>query len=206
MKIVEIIGYKRANLGKTESKRLRGESFVPCVVYGGKEQIHFSAPMILFRDVVYTPEARFVELNIEGEIKKAILKDIQFHPVSEVILHADFLELFEDKPIKMSIPVVTQGIAPGIQTGGRLIMKTPKIMIKSLPKDMPESINVDISKLELGKTIKVGDLAPQEYEVLTNQLVSICSVDVPRAMKGKTEEEEAAEAAEAAETGPLMKK
>jgi|TARA_B110000858_G_scaffold70812_1_gene82206 large subunit ribosomal protein L25 len=201
MKIVEIIGYKRANLGKTESKRLRGESFVPCVVYGGKEQIHFSAPMILFRDVVYTPEARFVELNIEGEIKKAILKDIQFHPVSEVILHADFLELFEDKPIKMSIPVVTQGIAPGIQTGGRLIMKTPKIMIKSLPKDMPESINVDISKLELGKTIKVGDLAPQEYEVLTNQLVSICSVDVPRAMKGKTEEEEAAEAAEAAETG-----
>jgi len=157
--------------------------------------------MILFRDVVYTPEARFVELNIEGEIKKAILKDIQFHPVSEVILHADFLELFEDKPIKMSIPVVTQGIAPGIQTGGRLIMKTPKIMIKSLPKDMPESINVDISKLELGKTIKVGDLAPQEYEVLTNQLVSICSVDVPRAMKGKTEEEEAAEAAEAAETG-----
>jgi len=201
MKTVEIIGYQRANLGKTESKRLRGESFVPCVVYGGKEQIHFSAPMILFRDVVYTPEARFVELNIEGEIKKAILKDIQFHPVSEVILHADFLELFEDKPIKMSIPVVTQGIAPGIQTGGRLIMKTPKIMIKSLPKDMPESINVDISKLELGKTIKVGDLAPQEYEVLTNQLVSICSVDVPRAMKGKTEEEEAAEAAEAAETG-----
>ena len=201
MKTVEIIGYQRANLGKTESKRLRGESFVPCVVYGGKEQIHFSAPMILFRDVVYTPEARFVELNIEGEIKKAILQDIQFHPVSEVILHADFLELFEDKPIKMSIPVVTQGIAPGIQTGGRLIMKTPKIMIKSLPKDMPESINVDISKLELGKTIKVGDLAPQEYEVLTNPLVSICSVDVPRAMKGKTEEEEAAEAAEAAETG-----
>ena len=196
MKIVEIIGYKRANLGKTESKRLRGESFVPCVVYGGKEQIHFSAPMILFRDVVYTPEARFVELNIEGEIKKAILKDIQFHPVSEVILHADFLELFDDKPIKMSIPVVTQGIAPGIQTGGRLIMKMPRVMIKSLPKDMPESINVDVSKLELGKTIKVGDLAPQEYEVLTNPMVSICSVDVPRAMKGKTEEEEE----EAAET------
>ena len=206
MKTVEIIGYQRANLGKTESKRLRGESFVPCVVYGGKEQIHFSAPMILFRDVVYTPEARFVELNIEGEIKKAILKDIQFHPVSEVILHADFLELFDDKPIKMSIPVVTQGIAPGIQTGGRLIMKMPRLMIKSLPKDMPESINVDISKLELGKTIKVGDLAPQEYEVLTNPLVSICSVDVPRAMKGNTEEEEAAEAAEAAETGTADEK
>ena len=86
MKTVEIIGYKRANLGKTESKKLRSESFVPCVVYGGKEQIHFSAPMILFRDLVYTPEARFVELNIEGEVIKAILQDIQFHPVSEVIL------------------------------------------------------------------------------------------------------------------------
>ena len=207
MKIVEIIGYKRANLGKTESKRLRGESFVPCVVYGGKEQIHFSAPMILFRDVVYTPEARFIELNIEGEIRKVILQEIQFHPVSEVILHADFLELFDDKPIKMSIPVITQGIAPGIQTGGRLIMKMPRLMIKSLPKDMPESINVDISKLELGKTIKVGDLVSQEYEVLTNPLVSICSVDIPRVMKSKTEEEEeAAEAAEAAETGPSDEK
>ena len=131
MKTVEIIGYKRANLGKTESKKLRSESFVPCVVYGGKEQIHFSAPMILFRDLVYTPEARFVELNIEGKITKAILQDIQFHPVSEVILHADFLELFDNKLIKMSIPVVTHGTAPGIQSGGKLIMKMPKLMIKS---------------------------------------------------------------------------
>ena len=200
MKTVEIIGYKRANLGKTESKKLRDKSFVPCVVYGGKEQIHFSAPMILFRDVVYTPEARFIKLNIEGEIIKAILQDIQFHPVSEVILHADFLELFDDKPIKMSIPVITQGIAPGIQSGGKLIMKMPRLMIKSLPQDMPESIDVDISKLELSKTIKVGDLAPQKYEVLTNPMVSICSVNVPRVMKGQTEEEEeGAEAVEGAE-------
>jgi large subunit ribosomal protein L25 len=189
MKKVEIIGYKRANLGKTESKKLRSESFVPCVVYGGKEQTHFSAPMILFRDLVYTPEARFVELNIEGEVTKAILQDIQFHPVSEVILHADFLELFDDKLIKMSIPVVTHGIAPGIQSGGKLIMKMPKLMIKSLPKDMPESIDVDISKLELGKSIKVADLTTKEYEVLTNPLVTICSVNIPRVMKVETEEE-----------------
>ena len=121
MKIVEIIGYKRANLGKTESKRLRGESFVPCVVYGGKEQIHFSAPMILFRDVVYTPEARFVELNIEGEIKKAILQDIQFHPVSENIMHADFLGVKEDKPVVMEIPVRLIGNSPGVRNGGKLV-------------------------------------------------------------------------------------
>ena len=193
MKKVEIIGYKRANLGKTESKKLRSESFVPCVVYGGKEQTHFSAPMILFRDLVYTPEARFVELNIEGEVTKAILQDIQFHPVSEVILHADFLELFDDKLIKMSIPVVTHGIAPGIQSGGKLIMKMPKLMIKSLPKDMPESIDVDISKLELGKSIKVGDLTTKEYEVLTNPLVTICSVNIPRVMKVETDEEKTTE-------------
>ena len=193
MKKVEIIGYKRANLGKTESKKLRSESFVPCVVYGGKEQTHFSAPMILFRDLVYTPEARFVELNIEGEVTKAILQDIQFHPVSEVILHADFLELFDDKLIKMSIPVVTHGIAPGIQSGGKLIMKMPKLMIKSLPKDMPESIDVDISKLELGKSIKVADLTTKEYEVLTNPLVTICSVNIPRVMKVETDEEKTTE-------------
>ena len=197
MKTVEIIGYKRANLGKTESKKLRSESFVPCVVYGGKKQIHFSAPMILFRDLVYTPEARFVELNIEGKVTKAILQDIQFHPVSEVILHADFLELFDNKLIKMSIPVVTHGIAPGIQSGGKLIMKMPKLMIKSLPKDMPEKIDVDISKLELGKSIKVADLTPKEYEVLTNPLVTICSVNIPRVMKVETKEEEVTEDGEA---------
>ena len=197
MKIVEIIGYRRANLGKTESKKLRSESFVPCVVYGGKEQIHFSAPMILFRDLVYTPEARFVELNIEGKITKAILQDIQFHPVSEVILHADFLELFDNKLIKMSIPVVTHGIAPGIQSGGKLIMKMPKLMIKSLPEDMPESIDVDISKLELGKSIKVADLTRKEYEVLTNPLVTICSVNIPRVMKVETKEEDVTEDGEA---------
>ena len=201
MKKVEIIGYKRANLGKTESKKLRSESFVPCVVYGGKEQTHFSAPMILFRDLVYTPEARFVELNIEGEVTKAILQDIQFHPVSEVILHADFLELFDDKLIKMSIPVVTHGIAPGIQSGGKLIMKMPKLMIKSLPKDMPESIDVDISKLELGKSIKVADLTTKEYEVLTNPLVTICSVNIPRVMKIETEEEKITEDGEDIEAG-----
>ena len=193
MKKVEIIGYKRANLGKAESKKLRSESFVPCVIYGGEQQIHFSSPVILFRDLVYTPEARFVELNIEGEIKKAILQDIQFHPVSEVILHADFLELFDDKLIKMSIPVVTNGVAPGLQSGGKLIMKMPRLMIRSLPKDMPESIDVDISKLELGKSIKVADLVSKEYEILTNPLVSICSVNIPRVMKMVTEEEEATE-------------
>ena len=109
MKTLEVIGFKRANLGKKEAKRLRAEGNVPCVVYGGKEEIHFYSPMILFRDLVYTPDAHMVELNIEGEKRKSILQDIQFHPVSEIILHADFLELHSDKEVKMEIPVKLEG-------------------------------------------------------------------------------------------------
>ena len=114
METIEIIGYKRANLGKKNSKKLREEGNVPCVVYGGNEQLHFHSPMILFRDLIYTPGANFVKLNIDAVEKDAILQDIQFHPVSEVILHADFLELQENKKIKMEIPVKIIGDSPGV--------------------------------------------------------------------------------------------
>jgi len=115
MKTLEIIGYKRANLGKADAKKLREESMVPCVVYGGDEQIHFYAPMILFRELVYTAEAHFVKLNIEGQEIDAILQDIQFHPVSEVILHVDFLQWFSGTPINMDIPCHFVGQSPGDQ-------------------------------------------------------------------------------------------
>ena len=199
MKTVEIIGYNRANLGKSESKKLRAEGSVPSVLYGGKEQIHFHSPMILFRDLVYTPEARFVDLNIEGHKAKAVLQDIQFHPVSEVILHADFLELFDDKPVTMDIPLRTVGNAPGVQSGGKLIMKLTHAKVNALPANMPEFIDVDISKLQLGKTVKIGELEAGDYTILNSELVTICSVEVPRAMRGKTGEEEGEEEEESAE-------
>ena len=123
MKTVEIIGYNRANLGKSEAKRLRAEVQVPCVIYGGDEQVHFYAPMILFRDLVYTDEAHFVHVNVEGLEFRAILQDIQFHPVSDVILHADFLQIFEGKVVKMDIPVHFEGTSPGVTKGGTLIKK-----------------------------------------------------------------------------------
>ena len=198
MKTVEIIGYQRANLGKSEAKQLRAEGNVPCVLYGGKEQTHFHAPMILFRDVIYTPEARFVELNIEGKKVKAILQDAQFHPVSEVILHADFLELFDDKPVQMDIPVKTVGNAPGVQNGGKLIMKQTHLKVKSIPASMPDFIEVDINDLKLGKTKKVGELPTGDYEIQNSSLVTICSVEVPRAMRGKSGDEEEGEEEEAA--------
>ncbi len=180
MKTVEIIGYNRANLGKAESKQLREDGNVPCVLYGGKEQIHFHSPMILFRDVVYTPEARFVELNIEGMKRRAILQDIQFHPVSETILHADFLEIFDNKEIKMNIPVRTEGQAPGVQKGGKLMLKNRHLVVKALPGNMPDWITINVEKLNLGDTYRVYELETENYEVLNNPRVTIAMVNVPR--------------------------
>jgi large subunit ribosomal protein L25 len=202
MRTVEIIGYKRANLGKSESKQLRESGNVPCVLYGGDEQVHFYAPTIQFRDIVYTPEPAFVELNIEGDKYEAILQDSQFHPVSENMLHADFLQLTRGKEIKMEIPVKTTGSSPGVANGGALTIKRPKLTVKALPKNMPDHITVDISTLKLGKSTKVGDLPEGDYTVLNSPLVTIASVAIPRALRGKSAEElEAEEAEEAAAEG-----
>ncbi|MFT7030760.1 MAG: large subunit ribosomal protein L25 [Marinoscillum sp.] len=206
MKSVEIIGFKRANLGKTGAKRLREQGFVPGVLYGGEDQVHFYAPMILFRDLVYTDQAHFVNLNVEGSIYEAIMQDIQFHPVSEMILHIDFLQLFRGTKIKMDIPLNPIGTPAGIQQGGKLIRKLRFLTIKALPKDMPEVIEVDVTKLGLGKSIKVGELVPNNFEILNNPLVTIMGIEIPRALRGKVEEEPAdeetasEESAEAAES------
>lgn len=193
MRTVEIIGYNRANLGKADAKRLRADSQVPCVLYGGKEQVHFSSPMILFRDIVYTPDAAFVKLNIEGKEYSAILQDIQFHPVSEIILHADFLALTADNPIKMDIPVKFEGVAPGLIQGGSLVVKLRKVRIKALPDKMPEAITLDVSGLDLGKSIKVASIETDGFEVLNSTRVTIASVEIPRALKGIDDEEEGEE-------------
>lgn len=185
MKTVEIIGFKRANLGKSEAKSLRLEGNAPCVLYGGKDQIHFYAPMILFRELVYTSKAAFVDLNIEGDHYKAILQDIQYHPVNEMILHADFLLLDDKKPIKMDIPVVFTGNSPGVVKGGKLATKLRRLTIKAFPENMPETISVDISNLDLGKSVKVGELKAGNYEILNSRFVSIATVQIPRALRGK---------------------
>ena len=193
MKSLEIIGYKRANLGKSDAKHLRSEGSVPCVLYGGQDQVHFHSPMILFRDLVYTPEAHTVDLNIEGNEYKAKLQDIQFHPVSEIILHADFLEIFDDKPIKMNIPVRTKGIAPGVADGGKLYINQRHLLVQALPADMPDEIVLEVGRLQLGKSIKVADIEAIGYEILTSDLISVISVETPRILRTKSLEEELAE-------------
>ena len=199
METIEIIGYKRANLGKKDSKKLREDGNVPCVIYGGDEQIHFHAPMILFRDLVYTPGANFVKLNIEGQEIDAILQDIQFHPVSEIILHADFLQLKDDKKIKMEIPVKIIGNSPGVQQGGKILMRIRKLSLMAYPKNMPSFVEVDISGLELGKSIKVEELLSEDYDILNSPLVSVVSVNIPRVKIEVEEEEEETEGEEGAE-------
>jgi len=200
METIEIIGYKRANLGKKNSKKLREEGNVPCVVYGGEEQLHFHSPMILFRDLIYTPGANFVKLNIEGVEKDAILQDIQFHPVSEVILHADFLELQENKKIRMDIPVKIIGDSPGVQQGGKILIRIRKLSLMAYPKNMPSFVEVDISELQLGKSIPVEELLSDQYDILNSPLVSVVSVNIPRVkIEVEEEEEEVVEGEEGAE-------
>jgi len=193
MKTLEVIGFKRANLDSASLSELRGSGNVPCVVYGPgiKEQIHFYSPIILFRELIYTPEVHLVMLNIEGTIIKAVLKDAQYHPVSEMLLHADFVAYSEDKVIKFEIPVKVVGSSPGIAKGGKLEMKTRVLKVKGLANDFPDFITVDISNLDLGKSFKVEDLAVEGFEILTNPNVSIVTVGVPRALRGKKGEEEA---------------
>ncbi|MDO1447787.1 50S ribosomal protein L25/general stress protein Ctc [Rhodocytophaga aerolata] len=188
MKTLEIIGYKRANLGKKASNDLRLDGYAPCVLYGGKDQVHFYTPMILFKELLYTPNVYQVALNIEGEQYKAVLQDAQFHPVNEVILHVDFLELQDDKPVKMEVPIQFTGVAPGVQKGGKLVSKLRKLAIKALPNDIPDYITVDISNLDLGKSIKTGEIKPENYTVLSNPNTPIATVEIPRALRGKGEE------------------
>jgi large subunit ribosomal protein L25 len=198
MKTIEIIGYRRANLGKSDSQRLRDEGNVPCVLYGGDNQVHFYAPMILFRDVVYTNEAHFVHLNIEGEESQAILQEVQFHPVSEIILHADFLRISEDRKIKMNIPARLVGQAPGVSKGGTLVQKRSALKVLGFPKDMPDHIDVDVSALDFHHAIKVSDIKFQGLEFADPKQASVAVVEVPRAAKLAAEEAAAAPAEGAA--------
>ena len=198
MKTVEIIGYRRANLGKAESQKLRDEGLVPCVLYGGKEQVHFYSPMILFREVVYTNEAHFVHLNIEGAESKAILQEVQFHPVSEIILHADFLMISEDRKVKMNIPTRMVGQAPGVSKGGTLVPKRASLKVYGFPKDMPDHIDVDVSTLDFHHAIKVGDMKFPGLEFMDPKQASIAVVEVPRSAKLAAEDAAAATAATAA--------
>lgn len=193
MRTLDLVGYHRSDIGTTAAKKLRAEALVPCVLYGGEgDNVHFSVPMILFRDLVYTPEAAFVNMDIEGTEYKCILKDIQFHPVSEIILHADFLLLSDNKPVKMDIPVRFTGTSPGLQKGGKLGVKSRKLKVVALPNEMPDYIEVSVAGLELGQSVKVSSIKQEGFTILNNKSVTVGSINIPRSLRSaqtKGEEE-----------------
>ena len=185
MKSLEIVGFKRANLGKTDSKALRLDAQVPCVLYGGKDVVHFSVPAILFRELLYTPEAHIVDLNVEGSHYRAIVQEAQFHPVNEMLLHVDFLELQDGKEVKMDIPVKFIGVSPGVLAGGKLVSKLRKLKVRASSENLPDYVEVNISDLELGKSVKVGAVEAKNYTILTSEAAPIATVAIPRALKGE---------------------
>lgn len=185
MKSTEIVGFKRANLGKQEARTLRLEAMVPCVLYGGAEQVHFSAPMYLFRDLLFTPDVYNVTLNIEGTTYQAILQDVQYHPVSDIILHADFLLIQEGKEIKVEVPVRFIGTAVGVSKGGKLVQKLHKIKVQGMADSIPDYVDVPVADLDLGKSVKVGHLKVEGFKILNNTSLPIAGVEIPRALRGQ---------------------
>ena len=201
MKSITIKGSKRESVGKVATKALRNADKVPCVLYGGDNPLHFSANELDFSKLVYTPNAHTVVLDINGDQKiNAILQDIQFHPVSDKILHVDFYQLSEDKEVNMEIPVVIEGSAPGVLLeGGTLEISKRKLKVRALPKNLPDFINVDISSLKLGNKILTADLPSEDFSILHPDNTVVCKVRTSRASMSLEEEVEEGELAEEAE-------
>ena len=190
MKEIEVSGKVRTDLGKKASKLLRKEGLIPCNIYGEKkdangmpEALSFLCPMSELRKVVYTPHIYVVNLNIDGEEHKAVMKELQFHPVTDALLHVDFYEVNEEKPITIGIPVKLNGLAQGVRDGGRINLSIRKINVTAPYKAIPEHLDIDVTNLQLGKSIKVGELSFEGLTLATSAEVVVCSVKATRASR-----------------------
>lgn len=188
MKSIAISGSPRENVGKRDAKELRYQALVPAVLYGGATQTHFSVSAADLKAVVYTPVVHFIDLDIAGVKSQAIIKDIQFHPLTEQILHVDFLLLDQAKPVTIEIPVRLTGTSPGVKVGGKLVQKLRKLRIKALPKDHLDFIDVSIEALEVGKSVKVGELSFPNLTILNTKEDTIVSVTTSRALRQAEQE------------------
>ena len=187
MKEINVTGQKRTDLGKKASKTLRKEGLVPCNLYGqatadGKPvAMSFACPMTELRKVVYTPHIYVINLIIDGEPHTAIMKELQFHPVTDALLHVDFLEVNDQKPITIGIPVKLVGLAQGVRDGGRMNLSIRKINVTAPYQQIPEHLDVDVTALKIGKSIKVGELSYEGLELTTGKDVIVCSIKMTRA-------------------------
>lgn len=196
MKSVALSGIKRNGRGSADSNTLRKEESVPCVIYGGKENIHFTVNEVSFNKIINSPEVYFVELTIDGTAYKTIVKDVQFHPVTDRVLHVDFLEV-TDKPVTVNLPLNLTGNARGVLMGGKLRTVTRRLKVRGLADDLPENITIDIAKLKIGDSIKVGELAVNGLTFLDAPNAVVVAVKMSRAaMSGAGADEDDAEATE----------
>ncbi|MCL2097577.1 MAG: 50S ribosomal protein L25/general stress protein Ctc [Bacteroidales bacterium] len=182
MKTIELKGTVRTSLTKAAVKQLRNNAEVPCVLYGEKgENVHFAVVERELKDLVYTPHVYLVKLVVDGNPHTAVMREIQFHPVTERILHIDFYPVREDRPITIDIPVVIEGNSEGVRAGGKLQMLTRRLKVSALPKDLPDTLTVDITGLQLGKTIVIGNLSYPNLNILMPKTTIVCAVKMTRA-------------------------
>lgn len=196
MKSITIKGSERESVGKVATKALRNAGMVPCVLYGGNQTVHFSAEEIAFKNLIYTPNAHTVVIDLGGKKFDAVLQDIQLHPVSDKILHIDFFQLFDDKEITIEVPVKVTGTSPGVLGGGVLRLNTRKLKVKALPKDLPDFVEADITELEMGNKLYVTKLAQDKIKLLHPDNTVVAQVRISRAaMKAAQEAAKAAKGA-----------
>jgi large subunit ribosomal protein L25 len=196
MKTLAINVKERGNVGKTNTRALRNQGNVPCVLYGGEKQVTFYAHENDFRKLVYTPDTFIVELSIDGTVTKAIMQDIQFHPVTDKILHIDFLEIFDNKAITVSIPVILNGTAIGVKNGGNLMFRRSKIITKGLVANLPNSIELNIEHLNIGMFTYIKDITIEGCELVAPGNSVVVGVKTARAAVEEEVEEEVEEGAE----------
>ena len=194
MKTIEIKGTLRKELGKKDSKQLRKSGSVPCVMYLKENNVHFYAHENSFRNLIYTHEAHLVKLVLDSQEYNAVLHAMQFHPVTDRLIHADFVQIFDNKPVIIDIPVTVTGDAEGVKAGGKLIVKKRHLKVKGLAENLPEELVVDVTELKIAHSIKVGDLSFDKIELIDPKITTVVTVATSRVAL-KTEEEEAAEAA-----------
>ncbi|MDB5201453.1 MAG: ribosomal rRNA E-loop binding protein Ctc/L25/TL5 [Ferruginibacter sp.] len=183
MKTITIEGQLRTESGKKATRQLRSQKLVPGVIYGGKTEINFSAPASSLKNVVYTSEFMLTDIKVDGNTYRCILKDLQFNKVSDLLTHVDFLELVEDKKVIASLPLKYVGTPTGVKAGGKLVTKMKSVKVKTLPKYLKESIDVDISNLELNANIRVEDIVAENMEVMNSPRIPIASVTMTRQLK-----------------------
>ncbi len=188
MKSIAISGSPRENVGKRDAKELRYQGLVPAVLYGGATQTHFAVSAADLKPVIYTPEVHFIDLEVAGVKSQAIIQATQFHPVTDQLIHIDFLLLDETKPITMEIPIRLTGTSPGVKTGGKLVQKLRKLRVKGFPKDLLDTIDVSIETLEVGKSVKVSEIKLPNLAITNSPEDTIVSVTTSRALRQAEQE------------------